>query len=466
MAKEEHVARLEQGVEAWNAWRDENPDVNPDLSEANLCQADLRGANLNVANLSGTNLCKSDLSQARLLGAHMYNASLVGANLSGASLRDANLYRADLSQSYLCGTNLSATELGRTKFNSTILDEVDFRKADLRGAVFKKAIFGRVLFWEADLSGLNLSHADLRGAIFLRANLSNANLSHARLQKADFGYAQLKAANLCGANLIEADFTEADLRAANLTNASLGRAILRRADLSEADLTSANLTEATLTKAVLIGTTFTKANLTGCLIYGISAWGLKTDGVVQQNLIITGRDEPEITVDNIEVAQFVYLLLHNHKIRDVIDTITSKAVLILGRFTEERKVVLDALREELRRRDYLPILFDFDKPASRDITETISLLARMARFVVADITDARSIPQELSVIVPDLPSVPVQPLLLEGSGEYGMFEHFRRYPWVLPLHRYETQDQLIAEIGERVIEPAERRAIELRPGAN
>jgi len=66
-------------------------------------------------------------------------------------------------------------------------------------------------------------------------------------------------------------------------------------------------------------------------------------------------------------------------------------VLILGRFTDERKAVLDALREELRKRDYLPILFDFDVPARRDITETMSLLARMARFVVADITDAKSI---------------------------------------------------------------------------
>jgi hypothetical protein len=95
-------------------------------------------------------------------------------------------------------------------------------------------------------------------------------------------------------------------------------------------------------------------------------------------LVITRQNEPTVTVDNIEVAQFIYLLLDNQKIRDVIDTITSKAVLILGRFTDERKAVLDAMREELRKRDYLPILFDFDVSETRDSTETISLLARMA----------------------------------------------------------------------------------------
>jgi hypothetical protein len=62
-------------------------------------------------------------------------------------------------------------------------------------------------------------------------------------------------------------------------------------------------------------------------------------------------------------------MLQNQKVRDVIDTITSKVVLILGRFTDERKAVLDGLREELRKRNYLPILFDFSVPATRDITE-------------------------------------------------------------------------------------------------
>jgi hypothetical protein len=156
------------------------------------------------------------------------------------------------------------------------------------------------------------------------------------------------------------------------------------------------------------------------------------------------------------LAQFIYLLLHNQKIRDVIDTITSKAVLILGRFTDERKAVLDALREELRKRSYLPILFDFDKPISQTTDETITLLARMSRFVIADISDAKSVLQELRAIVPELPSVPVQPVITAAQEEPGMFDFFRNFRSFLKVHHYNNKQQLIADLGERVIDPAEK----------
>jgi Pentapeptide repeats (8 copies) len=278
-----------------------------------------------------------------------------------------------------------------------------------------------------------LLHPPFRGGNN-EANLINADLSAANLRDADLSYADLRNANLSAAKLHKADLSDADLRDANLSAAKLHRADLRG--------------------AILIGTDFSDADLTGCRIYGVSAWRLKLDGAKQQNLVITRRDEPDLTVDNIEVAQFIYLMLNNEKVRDVIDTITSKAVLILGRFTDERKAVLDALREELRKRDYLPILFDFAVPATRDITETVSLLARMARFIIADLTDPMSIPKELEAIVPDL-AVPVQPLLEGSSRPYAMFKDYWKYEWLLPVYRYEGLEPLLATLAEKVIAPAE-----------
>ncbi|MFZ0912888.1 MAG: hypothetical protein WAN09_06320 [Candidatus Korobacteraceae bacterium] len=161
------------------------------------------------------------------------------------------------------------------------------------------------------------------------------------------------------------------------------------------------------------------------------------------------------------MAQFIYLLLNNERIRSVIDTITSKVVLILGRFTPERKVVLEAIRDELRKRDYLPVLFDFEKPAGKDLTGTISTLANMARFVIADLTDPSSVPHELATLVPNT-VVPVQTIILEGQREYAMFPDLKtRYHWVLEPRQYKSQELLIAQLGETVIAPAEAKAKEL-----
>jgi hypothetical protein len=180
----------------------------------------------------------------------------------------------------------------------------------------------------------------------------------------------------------------------------------------------------TLSEANLTGADLTDADLTGCRIYGVSAWGLKlSGGTKQQNLIITPENEPEITVDDIEVAQFVYLLLHNEKIHRVIDTITSKAVLILGRFTPKRKQVLDKLREELRRHDRTPIVFDFAKPGSKNVTDTVKLLAQMVRYIIIDLSDPKSAPYELGVIQGlGLDSTPVVPIITAKQKPFSMLD--------------------------------------------
>ena len=338
----------------------------------------------------------------------------------------------------------------------------DFSGADLRKLNFSGANLRGARFHMVNLKKANLSNANLRGALLsesnlVRANLTGADLRGARLYSAKLHLAKLCAADLRGAYLKDADLSEACLREANLRQANLSGANLEHTDFRNADLR-----KVCLTRAILIETDFEDANLADCTAYGLSAWGLKLKGAKQTDIKITPPGKPTITVDNLEVAQLIYLILNNDKIRDVIDTITSKVVLILGRFTSERMAVLNALREEVRQRNYLPVLFNFEKPSSRDITETVMTLAQMSRFVIADITDARSIPHELMSIVPHLPSVPIQPILIASDKEYGMFEHFKRYPWVLETYFYTNVEELITSIERKVINPAEAKARALR----
>ena len=197
-----------------------------------------------------------------------------------------------------------------------------------------------------------------------------------RSVRLDLRGANLASANLSGANLTSANLTSANLNGADLVGANLSGANLTRANLNGANLSGANLSSANVSGASLVRTNLVDAILTNCRIYGISAWDVKlSEGTKQQGLIITPEAEPAVTVDDLEVAQFVYLLLHNEKIRRVIDTVGKKGVLLLGRFTEGRIVVLERLREELRKRDYLPIVFNFDKPETKDFTETVRLLS-------------------------------------------------------------------------------------------
>ncbi len=67
MANQEHLDLLiGQGVEVWNQWRQENPDLEPDLSGSILNRADLRGALLSRVNLTEASLIWADLRGAVL----------------------------------------------------------------------------------------------------------------------------------------------------------------------------------------------------------------------------------------------------------------------------------------------------------------------------------------------------------------------------------------------------------------
>jgi hypothetical protein len=137
MANPEHLAKIREGVEAWNGWRNAKPETVPDLTEAKLITEKVISATLSGVNLRGALLERADLNGARLGGANLFGADLTRADLawadlSGANLRHANLSNADLNNATL----ISATLLG-TRFAGALL-----RDADLTGAFIGSTTFG------------------------------------------------------------------------------------------------------------------------------------------------------------------------------------------------------------------------------------------------------------------------------------------------------------------------------------
>ena len=223
-------------------------------------------------------------------------------------------------------------------------------------------------------------------------------------------------------------------------------------------------------EATLIGTTVKRAKVSRSKVFGISIWHLFGEFKEQTDLIITPPPHspfnPEssfITVDNIEVAQFIYLILNNKKIRSVLNTLTSKTVLILGRFSiPKRKVILDALRSKLREYDLLPIVFDFERPVNKDFTETIKTLASISYFVIADITNPKSSPLELQATVPDY-QIPFVPIIQEGESPFAMMVDLqKKYNWVLPTRSYDSIETLMAALNPGIIDPAVEMRNKLR----
>jgi hypothetical protein len=120
------------------------------------------------------------------------------------------------------------------------------------------------------------------------------------------------------------------------------------------------------------------------------------------------------------------------------------------------------MADKLRLLGYLPMIFDFDRPTDRDLTETVKILAGLSRFVIADITNPRSVPLELQATVPDY-MVPFVTIVERGQPVFGMFDDLpRKYNWALPLLEYNSADTLLAAFEQKVVNPALEKSQEVR----
>lgn len=343
MAVKEHTELIHLGYPIWNEWRSNNPDIVPDLSNWDLAGAYLANMDLTQANFEKANLKKAVLS----------NSILHYANLSSAVMEEAVLDRANLSRANLSGANLV--------------------KSSLSYAILQEAI----------LTNSNLREARVTGGFLRNADLSNANLANSFFWKSDFMLADLTDAVLVEAILADCNFSGTILRSAQMQHSTLDGARFKGADLQRANLSGASLRYVTFADTDLTG-----ARIKTCPVYGISVWNpILDETTIQEDLVVTPEGQPEITVDNLEVAQFIYMITNNKKIAGFISAMRTKNVLLLGSFKRQYKEVLEVLRKALSSKGYVTTIFDFDTNASCFPLETIKTLALLSAFVIVDLSE-------------------------------------------------------------------------------
>jgi len=179
MANPEHLKILKEGVEAWNEWRKNNPDIVP-----NLRGVDLEGAELVGANLTKAALQEAVLKHTFLLGADLSQANLFEAKLASAYLMDGNLYKAILISANLCSADLRNATL-----NAADLRGADVIEANLSGASLRRANLDSVSFLGANLSG-----ADLCFAAFVAGNVEGTTFSDSTMESTSFANVDLSKA--------------------------------------------------------------------------------------------------------------------------------------------------------------------------------------------------------------------------------------------------------------------------------
>lgn len=305
---------------------------------------------------------------------------------------------------------------------------LDLRHMSLRGIHMEESFAVHTMFDHSDLSGAFMEGASLSRCSFRGADLSRAHLDGAELVGSD----------LSGAILNKTDLNFADLRYATLSGSTLSKCYLEHAFMTEVDIDDCSFVE--------------------CKVFGASAWGMKGNPRRQQGLIITRYGQPVVEVDDIRVAQFVHLILEHEHIRGVFNAVTQRGVLLLGRFGGGGVELLRSIANFLREQQYLPIIFDFERPRDRNYTETIKTLAGLSRFVIVDLSGP-SVPQELYAIVPHF-KIPFVPILEKGRNTYSMFADLLENDSILrPILEFEDEESLFTLLSKKGIKAAERHIV-------
>ncbi len=312
-------------------------------------------------------------------------------------------------------------------------------------------------FWYDSRNSEGMQVKGLNKLDFSGIHLTNASIYHAFAEGLNF-----RRARIVGCHFEEGDFSRTDFSGTTFIDTKFNKTIFTDSVFAGSVFPNCNLNRVNLANA-----NFCVEAIIETVVYGVSAWDLKTnDEMKQSNLIIErtydlysdiiARGQIPHMVDDIEMAQFVYYLSSHKKMRNMINILNSKGVLLLGRFKEGGLERLYKLRDWLKAQNYTPMIFDFDRPTNLDYTETVITMAGLSKFILADLSGG-SVPQELHAIMTNFRK-PV--IAYAQNGVYSMFKDLKRKnPYVFELEY--TDDQELLSKMANILKDAEHSHVQI-----
>jgi uncharacterized protein YjbI with pentapeptide repeats len=347
----------------------------------------------------------------------------------------------------------SYDRLHKADLQRVVLPAAEFRKVNFRKTIWTGARIEDSLFVECSFQQAQFTPSAVRTTVFenceFRSTTVAANVDHClfkdcrldgyRLGRCAFPGTTFRDCSLKGVDLVGVDLAGACFENCDLEGANLSRAILRNASFDRC-----NLHGAIWSNADIEGVSVTRSE-----IYGISLWGTRGEPALARELSLTKPgDSASLEIDALHIAVFVASLMEGNGVRELVDGLSSTLVLILGRFSPEHKPVLDEIRARLRELGYTAIVFDSSVPRLRDTSETVAVLARLSRFVIADLTEPRSAPYELRSFVTES-KTPLQ-VVTRGEPPFSMFADLEKLPWVLPSREFTGISDLVDALPELI----------------
>ncbi len=206
-----------------------------------------------------------------------------------------------------------------------------------------------------------------------------------------------EALDLSNATIKDVVFEEGDFSRANFTNCRFVNTLFNKTIFTDATFENAVFENCNLNRVNLANADFQVKSIEETVVYGISAWDLKTsESSIQSKLVIEKtygfyadiikEGRIPMMVDDIELAQFIYYLTNHKRLRDTINVMNSRSVLLLGRFKDGGLDRLYQIREWLLSQNYLPMIFDFERPGSMDLVEVIVTMGGLSKFIIADLS--------------------------------------------------------------------------------